>query len=167
MRPVTEQNFGILIAYVLPGWIALLGVGEFSPDIRMWLGTANRETTIGGFLYSTMSAVALGLVLNTVRQAAVESTSKWCRPMNLSRDYRVLHDRIEAVDFLVLNQFRYHQFHGNSAIACSFTLCVLASHGSISDGMAFAILALIGVMVYGAAKCLSIYYNRLREVLAE
>jgi hypothetical protein len=46
MRDVTGQNFGLLIAYVLPGLTALWGVSFFSDTVRSWLNGPGSECAI-------------------------------------------------------------------------------------------------------------------------
>ena len=61
-------NFGVLIAYILPGLLVLWGLSELSPAFRGWLAAAAPDTaTIGGFLYITIAAIGAGLTASTVR----------------------------------------------------------------------------------------------------
>ena len=74
MKDLTTGNFGILIAFVLPGAVALLGVSYFSPAVEAWLdGAASASPTIGGFLYLTLAAVAAGLTASTVRWMVIDT----------------------------------------------------------------------------------------------
>ena len=54
MREVTGRNFGLLIAYILPGFVSLWGLAEFSPSVKSWLAastaTPGAMPTVGGFL---------------------------------------------------------------------------------------------------------------------
>jgi hypothetical protein len=62
MRDVTSDSFVILIAYLIPGFIILWGLSQFSPDVRSWMGTAGKNgQSVGGFLYVTIASVAAGL----------------------------------------------------------------------------------------------------------
>jgi len=40
MKDVPPGNFGVLIAFVLPGFIVLWGVSYFSATVRLWLSGA-------------------------------------------------------------------------------------------------------------------------------
>ena len=73
MRDVTNNNFGLLIAYVLPGLTALWGAAHFSPTLRFWLAASPSELpTVGGFLYVTLGSVAAGMTVSTVRWLIVD-----------------------------------------------------------------------------------------------
>ncbi|MEJ7594341.1 MAG: hypothetical protein WKF77_22625 [Planctomycetaceae bacterium] len=58
MKDITNQHFGRLIAFVLPGFILLWGLQPYSELITNWLGHATSDVpSVGGFLYITMAAV--------------------------------------------------------------------------------------------------------------
>ena len=40
MGELTARNFGLLIAYVLPGFVGLWGLGYLSEPVRTWLSGA-------------------------------------------------------------------------------------------------------------------------------
>ena len=65
MTDVSGRNFGLLIAYVLPGFVSLCGMAELSPNMKSWLVTGSMTNgvapTVGGFLYLTLASVAAGL----------------------------------------------------------------------------------------------------------
>ena len=70
MRDLTRDNFGLLIAYLLPGFVALWGAAYHVEAVQSWLrSTAPDAPTIGGFLYATLASTALGLVISAVRWA--------------------------------------------------------------------------------------------------
>ena len=67
MRDLTRDNFGLLIAYVLPGFVTLWGAAYHIEAVRPWLqSTAPDAPTIGGFLYATLASTALGLIVVAV-----------------------------------------------------------------------------------------------------
>ena len=71
MKQVSNENFGLLIAYIVPGLTALWGASYLSATIRSWMsGPAIHGPTIGGFLFATIAAVGTGLVVSTVRWLA-------------------------------------------------------------------------------------------------
>ncbi|HQX53020.1 MAG TPA: hypothetical protein PLR25_24075, partial [Planctomycetaceae bacterium] len=56
MRDVTTSNFGLLIAFVLPGFILLWGIAPYSTTISGWLGQTTRGGAKFGQLKSRTSA---------------------------------------------------------------------------------------------------------------
>jgi hypothetical protein len=74
MNDVTAANFGLLIAFLLPGFVTLWGIGEFSPIVHAWLtGAPEQSPTVGGFLYVTLGTVAMGLLVSTVRWLVIDT----------------------------------------------------------------------------------------------
>src|SRR5438105_2045861 len=68
MQSVSNENFGSLIAYLVPGATALLGGSVFSPLLKTWFSFASEGApTIGGFLYLTVASLAAGMTVSVVR----------------------------------------------------------------------------------------------------
>jgi hypothetical protein len=62
MSGLSGKEFGILIAYVLPGFLTLWGVSPFSPTVAQWLSASpSGASTVGGLLYGTVASVGVGL----------------------------------------------------------------------------------------------------------
>jgi hypothetical protein len=59
MKEVTDKNFGVIIAFWLPGVILLLGLTYSYPELSAWLTKASgsEAATIGGFLYVTLACI--------------------------------------------------------------------------------------------------------------
>ena len=69
VKDVTTNNFGLLIAFVLPGFVLLWGMAPYSSTISEWLGQATSNApTVGGFLYVTLASVGLGVAQHGRRQ---------------------------------------------------------------------------------------------------
>src|SRR5665213_1122493 len=120
-RPVKEESitsFGLVIAYLLPGLIALWGLGYIEPTVRTWLGTADQNApTIGGFLYGTLASIGCGLLISTVRWLVVDTLHRSTGLRAPKWSFSQLQKNIEAFDRMVELHYRYYQFFGNSAIA--------------------------------------------------
>src|SRR5213592_2931233 len=68
------NDFGLLIAYVLPGFTALWGATYVSPGVRPLFGTeASAGPSVGGFLFLTAAATVKGLTVSTVRWLVIDS----------------------------------------------------------------------------------------------
>ena len=64
MGDLTEKNFGLVIAYLLPGFVTLWGLSHFSPTIQTWLTSSQSGApSVSGFLYVTLVSLALGLTV--------------------------------------------------------------------------------------------------------
>src|SRR5438093_13534169 len=86
MKDVTEKNFGVVIAFWLPGFLLLWGLSYSWPEIATWLAksSTNDAPTVGGFLYATLASLAGGLLINAVRWAIVQAILLY-GPTGLSR----------------------------------------------------------------------------------
>ena len=65
MTEWTDKNFGLVIAYLLPGFVALWGVGCFSPTVASWISASPQGApTVAGVCYVTLASLAAGLIAN-------------------------------------------------------------------------------------------------------
>jgi hypothetical protein len=70
MKDVTAKNFGVVIAFLLPGFILLWGLSFSSDLVSTWLAkSSSGSASVGGFLYSTIASLALGLIVSAARWA--------------------------------------------------------------------------------------------------
>src|SRR5947209_7139215 len=94
---ISNDNFGPLIAYLVPGATVLLGASPFSPTLRAWLATGPADApTIGGFLYLTVAALAAGMTVSAVRWAVVDTLHRWTGLPAPPLDFAKLGRNVEA-----------------------------------------------------------------------
>jgi hypothetical protein len=76
MKDVTDKNFGVVIAFLLFGFLFLWGISFSNDEIASWLVKASSKDAplIGSFLYATIASLALGLLIDAVRAVVVEET---------------------------------------------------------------------------------------------
>ena len=170
MRDVTTHNFGLLIAYLLPGFTALWGVGYFSPTVASWLGTGRAQTpTVGGFLYVTIAAVMAGLTVSTIRWIVVDTIHHRTGISRPDFDYARLEQNVRAFDLLVRHHYDYYKWHANLLVSVAFTY--LAHRIAIgfwtrpltgTDTLVF----LLGLVLFvGSRNNLKNYYRRVEMSL--
>lgn len=73
MGEVTSRNFGLLIAYLLPGFTVLCIARPFFEAVEAWFGETGESATVGGFLLLTLASVAVGLTVSTLRWLAIDT----------------------------------------------------------------------------------------------
>ena len=58
-----EKTFGLLIAFLLPGFICIVGISFTFQEVSSWLyESASKDApTVGGFLFSTLASLSLGV----------------------------------------------------------------------------------------------------------
>ena len=170
MRDVTRDNFGLLIAYVLPGFVALWGVSFFSETVRQWLGTsADNSPTIGGFLYVTVASVATGMLVSTVRWMTIDRIHHLTGIPAPGWDFARLGDRLSAFELFVSGHYQFYQFHANMAVSVAFTFCVYAFAAPIRGLQGVAVVASFFfveiILWFGSRDTLRKYYHRTSALL--
>ncbi len=170
MDDFSQRNFGLTIAYVLPGFVALWGVGLFSPTVQAWLeGSPAKTPTVGGFLYVTVASLGTGLTVSLVRWAVIDTVHRWTGIADPGWDFSRLQENIAAFETLVEIHYRYYQFYANSLVALLFLYGARrAAFGVFSSGLGwtdlgFALLA--GIFFAGSRDTLRKYYTRVAKLL--
>ena len=104
MSELSEKNFGIVIAYVVPGFVALWGISHLSPTVDSWITTSQHGApTIAGFLYVTLASLTAGLTVSAVRWAIVDSLHHATGLKPPSWEFANLDDRLQGFLALVEN----------------------------------------------------------------
>ena len=168
MKEISGQNFGLLIAYVLPGFVSLWGVSHFSSMVRGWLVassvSAANSATVGGFLYVTLASVAAGLTASTIRWVVIDRLHELTGIRRPRWDDSKLQERLGAFEALVENHYRYYQFYSNMLVAVLFlfTARLIASGRPVADmnPLDYAILAIVPLYWAGSRDTLRKYYSR-------
>src|SRR5690349_516816 len=113
-RPVASHdpsitNFGLFIAYVLPGFTALQGLPFPANHAAAW-GTEG-GATLSGFLSGTVEAVAVGLTVSTVRWLVIDTVHHRTGLKPPAWDFARLERSVEAFELLVHIHYRYYKFY--------------------------------------------------------
>ncbi len=131
MKDLTEKNFGPLIAFCLPGFIFLIALSKSFPEIQEWLATSPKEApTIGGFFYSTLASLSLGLLLSAVRWLIVDHLLfvLWrifrCPRPEIDFAKLMNKEKFAAFNGFVENHYRYYQYYSNSLVALTLGFVV-------------------------------------------
>lgn len=170
MKNVSNKNFGLLIAYLLPGFTALWGLSYVSETIRSWLGSPPTTVpTVGGFLYVTLASVAAGLTVSTVRWAVIDTILHWTGVPRPEWDFSRLQQNATAFDVLGENHYRYFQFYGGMALAIPFWYvlkCMTDGFWPPPFGWASLGLLFIEVIFLAGSRDTAIkYYGRTAQLL--
>lgn len=72
--PSNRSNFGLLVAFVLPGFTVLWGASYFLETVRHWLAGAGTTPTVGGFMFVTLASVAAGVTVSSHKTGLEDST---------------------------------------------------------------------------------------------
>ncbi len=166
----SDKNFGIVIAFILPGFVCLWGASCWSSTVAGWLTvvpTAN--ATVGGFLYASLGSLTAGLTASAVRWAVVDTAHHRTGVQPPEWDFAKLQEKLEAFDALVENHYRYYQFYANMLVAVAFASgCDLFSGKREFLLSAWSITGLIfieAVFLAGSRDALRKYYARAERLL--
>ena len=170
MSEVTQKDFGLLIAYLLPGFVALWGVSIFSPTVQTWLGeTPPNSPTVGGFFYVTIASVGAGLTVSVVRWAVIDTIHHWTGVRNPQWDFSRLQENVAAFDTLVQIHYHHYQWCSNSLVSLSFLyLARRLSLGFWTSPLGWpdtGFLFLAVILFAGSRDTLRKYYTRVAKLL--
>lgn len=170
MGDLSARNFGLFIAYLLPGFVALWGVATLSEPVRAWLvGVAGEGPKAAGVVYALLASMAAGMTASAARWALVDSLHHRTGISPPVWNDSKLQERLEAFESLVDNHYRYSQFYGNTLCAGIFTFIAwrLSPH-SVGVGWGWpelALLSLAALFVAGSRDALRRYYGRTASLL--
>lgn len=170
MNPVTSENFGLLIAYLLPGFVTLYAAQSFVPGLYVWLGTDSATApTVGGFLYATLGSIAAGMFVSTVRWIVIDTLHHHTGIPIPQWEFRRYPQTMSAFDSIVEDHYRYYQFHANGLVAVTFAyitrLFVLSLDLEAKVMEGFAYLFIASILYFGSRDSLRKYYDRTSAFL--
>jgi len=164
-------NFGLVIAFLLPGFVALWGVGYASDVVHSWFGASpSNAPSVGGFLYVTLASVVAGLTVSTVRWLTIDTLHHRTGVPLPAWDFSRLQENIAAFDVLVEFHYRFYLFYANMVVAIVFTtamrLLTMSSGPFSLDLTDAAAMVLALVFLAGSRDTLSKYYRRSEALMA-
>lgn len=167
----TSRGFGLLIAYVLPGFTLLLGLAALSDPLHLWLmGPESSTLAVGGVLYITAASIVAGMILNALRWALLDTLHHATGLAKPRWNDALLADRLPAFERLVEDHFRHHQFYGNTALAAllGFVAWRISPSGALAPALwpELALLVLELTLVAASRDALRRYYRRTGVLLA-
>jgi hypothetical protein len=164
----SARSFGLLIAYIIPGYACLWGVAALSPAVYAWLG-GFPEPTLGSFLYVVLGSVTAGMFVSAVRWATVDTVLHRTGLKRPVWDDSKLSEKLPAVEFLVENYYRYYEFYSGLLVSVLFTYTAWRTSpqgqaipfGLADGGVVFVVSILAG----GSRDTLRRYYQRATILL--
>ena len=167
VKDITEKNFGLLIAYVLPGAVALIGISRFSAVVRSWLmSPSDAGPSVGGFLFVTLASVAAGMTASAVRWALIDTLHHRTGIAKPTWDDSKLPERLHAFEALVENHYRYYQFYSNSLVAMLFSYATWRPSFAGGPGWSDMGMLLLSAIFFAVSRDnLRRYYGRAAVLL--
>ncbi|MFI5284364.1 MAG: hypothetical protein ACHQ0J_14710 [Candidatus Dormibacterales bacterium] len=124
-------DFGVVIAFIAPGFVAFKALSSVSSMAADWLNTAaHQEQSLGVFLFVGLGSLSLGLAVSGVRGLVVDSV--FFRLLG-ARQPPVNWKEVKNTTNLIMVRdayYRYFQFYGNVAVAMALLLVAFWSSTS-------------------------------------
>ena len=170
MSGLSEKNFGLLMAYVVPGFVVLWGASGFSSTVESWItGSPQNGTTVAGLLCVTLASLAVGLTVSALRWMVVDRLHHLTGLQPPECDFGNLEGRLQGFLLLVESHYRYYQFYANLfvAVALAYAQCLAWPHGSVCGGgwRLASVVLLEMVLLAGSRDALRKYYRRVERLL--
>lgn len=169
MQSVSNDTFGPLIAYLVPGATVLTGLSPFLPTVRTWLdGTATNAPTIGGLLYLSLASLAAGMTVSAVRWATVDALHARTGLTPPCLDFGRLPGKVAELQLLIEIHYRHYQFYANMLVAVAVAYVGYRLHvGFTWPGLPdLALVTLEPIFFYTSRDTLRKYYTRCRELFS-
>jgi hypothetical protein len=148
VKDVTEKNFGVIIAFLIPGFLLLWGLSYSRTDLASWLlNMSNKDAPlIGSFLYATIASLALGLLASAVRAAVFDPFLYHItrlRSPNINAAKFKNKDTLEAFNAAIENHYRYYQYYANSLVA----IAIAAAYYLANKGLPSTTITIFGIII--------------------
>jgi hypothetical protein len=163
-----NRQFGLIVAYLLPGFIALAGIAPLIPVVSSWLEPLSQGIGIGPPLYALLAATAMGMVVSCFRWLLIDAIHSVTGITSPVLNYRALERRMESFNFLVESHYRYYQFYANALIAILFAYGInrlLKTSSLLGFGTDLGVFILCAVLFAGSRDALSKYRTRSGQLV--
>jgi hypothetical protein len=125
VSPFSERTFGLLIAYVIPGFVGLWGLGYVSPVVDAWLRPSpDIPGGIESLFFVSIASVAAGMTASGFRWALLDTLWHHTGLRRPEWDDGRLPERVQAFDVIVEAHYRHYLFYANTALAAAFAFAL-------------------------------------------
>jgi len=166
-----SENFGVLIAFLLPGFLVVWGLSFSFDEIATWLANSNADgsPTVGGFLYATLASLSLGLLTSAIRWAIIDHLMNFCGVDETEINYANLGDEHRYTAFVgaIENHYRYYQYYANTltALLMVYAVYCIVGAGELMSWLTLIVLAVTVILFLGGRDALIKFYDKARNIL--
>ena len=165
----STNHFGLMVAYLLPGFIGLAGIAPFAPVVAAWLRPLNQSAaSLGAPVYAVLAATTIGMVVSCFRWLLIDQILHWTGVTPPTWDDALLEERVTAFNYLVENHYRYYQFLANTLVAVIFGYGInrlMQTSSLLGPGSDMAFFLLVVVLFAGSRDSLVKYYTRTTRLM--
>lgn len=163
-----DRSFGLLIAFILPGFVSLAGASRFSPTIAGWMTISPQlDSSMSGFLYVALGSLAAGMIASAFRWLLIDTLHHRYGVPAPDLDFSRLQANLDAFQLAVEHNYRHYQFYANMMLASLFY--AVADQLRTGRWSLLAIVCFLGleaVLWVTSRDCLQRYYQRTSQLLA-
>ena len=169
MKDASSVPFGLIVAYLLPGFIGLAGLAPFIRTVSEWIRPVNQgDASFGPTVYAVLAAMTVGMIVSCVRWLVLDHLLHWTGVSHPVWDDRQLDKNLAGFNYIVEAHYRYYQFYGNTLVA------IVAAYGLnrmvgtwrfLGTGTDIGILLLCVVLFAGSRDALRKYYSRTGRLI--
>ena len=171
MAETSSRQFGLIVAYLLPGFIGLAGLSPLFPVVQDWLQPVEQEGVgFGPPIYALLSAIAIGMIVSCVRWLVIDHLHHWTGVKPPAWDDRALDRCLDAFNYIVEAHYRYYQFYANTLVAVLWAYGMNRIDGTLpllGTGTDLGVLLLCIVLFAGSRDALSKYYTRTGRLVGQ
>lgn len=165
-----DRYFGLAIAYLMPGLVALFGLSYRITELRTWFGfVASHETTVAGFLFVMVASIGMGVMLSAARCFVLERVTGLARAK--TGDLAKRSSVEPAYQALIADHYNYYKCYGNMAVAVVvFAVCYgWTNAGGLSVGdwilSILATLASVALLTWAALDAIRRFEDKRGNLL--
>ena len=168
---VTDKNFGIVIAFLIPGWLLLWGLSFSNREVAVWLSQPNASLTVAGFLFASLASMGLGLLVSAIRWLVIDHVLVHLAGLTIPKlDFSKLSDpnRFAAFQGVVENHYRYYQYYSNTLISVLIGFSIFLSNAAARPTIEECVLVALAIvaLMLASRDCFRKYYERSADILS-
>lgn len=165
---MTTANFGLLIAYVIPGFVVVSALSPHVPMLQVWmLSPATELPSIGGLVYTTLYSILAGMLVSTLRWLTVDSLHARMGLERKTLNFNLIHDRVAGYDIIVGNTYRYYQHYANMLVAAPLAWLMHLTAFGWYFWPSFLLTVFMCVYWFASQDTLRNYFARTEMLLGE
>jgi hypothetical protein len=161
VKDVGSTSFGLLIAFLLPGFAGMFALAFFAPPVaELFSKFIEAESNVGRFLLMILCSLVVGLEVSIVRWLLFQELV--CRKYKREpSSFDSLTDpaKLSAFRAAVDEHYRYHQFWGGMAIVTPFIGWGLLINQTVIVRLLILLLTFIAVEAMNVAAACDAYKN--------
>jgi hypothetical protein len=160
MLQFSPINFGLLIAYFLPGFITVFALKYLSEEVSQLIQAAQANPiNIGALIFLGTASLIAGLIVSAFRSVVLDELHYNAGIQRPQTDYsKLTGDKLKLFQEMVENVYRYYQFYGNlfSSLTALLILKYFIAGSPICDSRlhfsSFIFLALASIVLLVASR---------------